>query len=771
MRKIALALVAALLAGVSAFAPVAAPAAHAATNTRVAIIVGATHSTTSTYRSYANQIYAEAIKYSSNVVKVYSPNATWSKVKSAVNGASIIVYLGHGNGWPSPYTYDPKYTTKDGFGLNYDNNGDGKLSDNEVKYYGEPSIATLTPAPNAVVLLFHLCYASGNSEPGNAAPSLSTARQRVDNYASAFLKAGARAVIANGHSHDPYYIRALFTTRQTIEQYWRGAPDFHNHVRSYDSTRSPGYRYLMDPDSSSPSGFYRSITGKMSLTTDQVTGAGYASTGGDPGTFVIPGNASPLVDGAPVFGSVADAAALPEAGAVPVATLAPADTVRLDARETALAADGSPILRMHTDGGTDGWMKASSLRPRDSAAPRVWTVEDGTGAFSPNGDGSQDAFPLSMRLSESASWTLTVRDGGGDTLATANGTGETASLTWAPASGSVADGTYAWQLTADDAWGNGPSQESGPITVDTRAPTVAVADADAEAVPLFTPNGDGSRDTIGFAVSSDEPGTVTGTATDAAGATTGTFGITVGTSGKTLTWDGRTSGGSYAKDGSHSIGIVARDRAGNASAAQSRTVDLYGSLGFVAASRTLFFPQDGDGLTRDTSLSFKLKSPATVSWVVTTSAGTPVRTIKTDEALAAGTHAFTWNGRNDAGAYVPRGVYYSSVTATNGTQSATQRVALRADAFAVTISDTTPARGQTVTIRAASAEGLDTTPRVRVYQPGIGAWSVTMRKVDTRVYKVSLKLRSSRTGTVTFKVYANDSNGVSQASSIKLALH
>ena len=60
--------------------------------------------------------------------------------KSAVSGASVIVYLGHGNGWPSPYTYDPNYTTKNGFGLNYDVNGNGKLSDYEVKYYGEPSI-------------------------------------------------------------------------------------------------------------------------------------------------------------------------------------------------------------------------------------------------------------------------------------------------------------------------------------------------------------------------------------------------------------------------------------------------------------------------------------------------------------------------------------------------------------------------------------------------------------------------------------------------------
>ncbi|HEY5434245.1 MAG TPA: hypothetical protein VIK13_03360, partial [Candidatus Limnocylindrales bacterium] len=273
MRKLALVVAAVLLACFGVVAPAAAPAVSAATGARVAIIVGATGSTTPTYRTYADQIYAEAIKYTPNVVKVYSPNATWTKVKAAVNGASVIVYLGHGNGWPSPYTYDPNYTTKDGFGLNYDNNGDGKLTDSEYKYYGEPSIRTLTPAPNAVVLLFHLCYASGNSEPGGTAPTLSIAKQRADNYAAAFLAAGARAVIANGHSHDPYYIRALFTTRQTIEQYWRNAPDFHNHVLSYPSSRSPGYTYLMDPDSASPSGFYRSLTGKMSLTTEQVTGA------------------------------------------------------------------------------------------------------------------------------------------------------------------------------------------------------------------------------------------------------------------------------------------------------------------------------------------------------------------------------------------------------------------------------------------------------------------------------------------------------------------
>jgi hypothetical protein len=271
LRK--LAILAAALLWIALLGQAAMPVA-AAEGAKVAIIVGATHGATAGYRRNADEIYAEAIKYTPNVVRVYSPNATWKRVKAAVNGASIIVYLGHGNGWPSPYTFDPLFSTKNGFGLNKDLNHNGRRSDNELKYYGEPKIETLNPAPNAVVLLFHLCYASGNSEPGRKAPSLSTAKQRVDNYASAFLRAGASAVIANGHSHDPYYIAALFTTIQTIDAYWRGAPDFHDRATSFASSRERGATYQLDPESAGR--YYRSIAGDLEVTTTEVTGAPFA---------------------------------------------------------------------------------------------------------------------------------------------------------------------------------------------------------------------------------------------------------------------------------------------------------------------------------------------------------------------------------------------------------------------------------------------------------------------------------------------------------------
>ena len=293
--------VAALALVVIAALGVAVPSVAAATgDPKVVIIVGATQGATAGYRADADVAYAEAKKYTPNVVKVYSPNATWAKVKAAVVGASVVIYLGHGNGWPSPYTYDAKYTTKDGFGLN----ATAGAGDSNNKYYGEPSIATLDLAPGALVILNHLCYASGNSEPGNPEPSITVARQRADNYAAAFLKAGAGAVIADGHAGSERYLRALFTTHQSIEDLWRTVPVGNGNIVSFASSRTPGAMVFQDPITPT-SGFYRSLTvGTIGLTTDDVVSAGYADTGVDPTSLVVPGNASVSTDGASLFTSL-----------------------------------------------------------------------------------------------------------------------------------------------------------------------------------------------------------------------------------------------------------------------------------------------------------------------------------------------------------------------------------------------------------------------------------------------------------------------------------
>ena len=44
-----------------------------------------------------------ARKYTPDVTEIYSPNATWPAVSAALQGASVVIYMGHGNGWPSRY--------------------------------------------------------------------------------------------------------------------------------------------------------------------------------------------------------------------------------------------------------------------------------------------------------------------------------------------------------------------------------------------------------------------------------------------------------------------------------------------------------------------------------------------------------------------------------------------------------------------------------------------------------------------------------------------
>ena len=173
---------------------------------------------------------------------------------------------------------------------------------------------------------------------------------------------------------------------------------------------------------------------------------------------------------------------------------------------------------------------------------------------------------------------------------------------------------------------------------------------------------------------------------------------------------------------------------------------VYGALGHVRTSNAIFFPQDADNLATRVTLSFDLARAATVSWTVVDAAGIPVRTIMTDQPLAAGTRSFTWDGRDDAGGYVPRGAYRAIVRAAEGDLVAAQAVAVQADAFRVVASDATPARGQRITVTVTSAEALEAVPRLAVYQPGISAWTIATTRVSAGVYRVTITLRTSSSG-------------------------
>ena len=760
MRKTAVSLALVLVASLG----IVVPSVAAATGAKVVIVVGATQATTAAYRADGDRAYAEARKYTSNVVKVYSPNATWAKVKAAAVGASVVIYMGHGNGWPSPYAYDAKYTTKDGFGLN----AVAGAGDSNNKYYGEPSIATLDLAPGAIVLLHHLCYAAGNSEPQNAEPSVSVARQRADNYAAGFLRAGASAVIADGHAGAESYLRALFTTHQSLVAMWRTMPNQNGHVVSFASSRTRGATVYQDPNTST-TGFYRSrAVGTPGVTTDDVVSHGHVDTSADPAGLIVPGSATVRIDGASLYGDTNTLAA-------PGSTLPAGTRLKVVRASGQLTASGAAIVEVRglDDPSISGFMASTDLVPRDSSAPIVRSLVAG-GPLSPNGDGVADTATFNGTFTETVGWTLQVVNAAKVKVFEATGTGVTFAASWdGKSSGkSVADGTYTVGLSGVDAWQNAPGLATGSLTVDTKAPVLTALTPAAAISQWFSPNGDGVRDTVAVTGTSSEGGTLVTRVLDDHGGLITTLSVASAGSATTVTWNGRNAAGAIVLDGVYTLRVAPRDAAGNTGAGVDRTVSVIGALRSVLTTKTIFFPNDMDSLSTTTKLSFVLARPMTVSWTVRNAAGATVVTRIAASVKPAGTYAWGFNGRRANGTMLPRGRYTSYVTATDGALSATQTTTFEMDAFSMKPSDTTPGRGQSIKVNVKSAEGLSRTPTLYIYQPGVKAWTVRMKKTGTYTYTVTIRLKTTgRAGKVSLKVWSRDTKGGSQATTRIYAIH
>lgn len=243
---------------------VAAPATRAAAQ-KVVIVVGPVASETANYKANARKLADQARSYGATVVEIYSPNATWRRVRHAAIGANVLIYLGHGNGWPSPY---PPFSTlqKDGMGLNRRLHSGNR----NLRYFGEYYMRRLALAPHAVVILNRLCYASGNSEWGAPNPSRRVAKKRVDNYGRGFIRAGAQAVFASGITSVGYVLKGLFTgpASTTMTQlFWTDPAKTRSYAFGFTSAHIAGVTAKMDPYA--PHRYYRSVIGRLSTTVGQ----------------------------------------------------------------------------------------------------------------------------------------------------------------------------------------------------------------------------------------------------------------------------------------------------------------------------------------------------------------------------------------------------------------------------------------------------------------------------------------------------------------------
>ena len=226
----------------------------------------------------ADEFAAKAEKYGMQVTKIYAPCATWELVRNAAQGANLLAYWGHGNGFPSPYSSTlGDESTKDGFGLNLRCND----SWTQQHYYGAKFIREqIQFAPNSVVVLSHLCYSAGNAEPGLPLPTLGVAIQRVDNHANGFLKAGAKAVFAYGTGDAAMILDGLFKGTKTMDDIFMTPgrePRPYYGWTGYNPWKGPservpdaGIELHLDPGVTE--GFLRALTGHLDYSTAEWRG-------------------------------------------------------------------------------------------------------------------------------------------------------------------------------------------------------------------------------------------------------------------------------------------------------------------------------------------------------------------------------------------------------------------------------------------------------------------------------------------------------------------
>ena len=261
----------------------------------------------------------------------------------------------------------------------------------------------------------------------------------------------------------------------------------------------------------------------------------------------------------------------------------------------------------------------------------------------------------------------------------------------------------------------------------------------ADTVKWVSPNGDLAKESATWQATTSEGGSIGLKIVDADGETVRSTRTTTGKGVNDVSWNGRTSAGAAVPDGTYEVRLTPRDAAGNDGATVKRPLLVDTTLGDVDASKILFYPQDADRLAATTTLRFALTKPATVTWTIVDEAGATAVTLLDGVALPAGPVTRVFDGKRPDGTYLARGTYRSVVTlAGDGPVPISQYRTFKMRAFVPSASDTTPARGQRITVSATSAESLSTTPRVYVYQPGKATWSAAMTKVSTGKYKVSL---------------------------------
>jgi flagellar hook assembly protein FlgD len=291
-------------------------------------------------------------------------------------------------------------------------------------------------------------------------------------------------------------------------------------------------------------------------------------------------------------------------------------------------------------------------------------------------------------------------------------------------------------------------------------------------VPSFHPNGDGLDEELVVEHTVTRAAYLDATVTDSAGLPVRSYSNWSVTGTSTSRWDGRNDAGQIVADGAYTLTYVPRDDSGITGDPVSASALVLTAAAVPPPSKLSIYVSDADKIDLDTKLGVTLNQPAQLTWTIKNLDGVTVRTIESGAQMPAGSTSFVWDGKSDAGAWVPDGRYRSVVNAQAGLGSYSQERQMYVGAFQFSASASLVTRGVKATLELISTELLKGSPSVRITLPGQTPSTVSAKLVSGHKYKLTF---TPKTGTdaklVTFAITGTDTKTHKNSGSLTLPLN
>ena len=372
----------------------------------------------------------------------------------------------------------------------------------------------------------------------------------------------------------------------------------------------------------------------------------------------------------------------------------------------------------------------------DRTPPAITLDVEGAKYLSPNFDGVKDDLTLALSITDQRyikGYKFLVLDPAGNPVATIlnkedrpetrdlgnlwkrlvyakTGIPIPDSIRWdgkSDAGAVVPDGSYTYVVEAWDDNGNTGASAKGTVVVDNTPPAVTLS----APYLIFSPNGDGNKDTLAVQQTGSTEDKWTGVVTDIAGKPVATF-TWEKQALASWQWNGKNDQGTLVPDGVYAYRVSATDRAGNSSAVQldNVIVDTQETPIQLAIDQSYFSP-DGNGV-KDT-VNFDLRVPVTTGiekWqlVISDASKAARRTIKGTLSIPA---SAVWDGKDDAGAPLAEGGYLAdlSILYVNGNNP-------KAQSPTITIDRTAPSAAAKADAAVFSPNGDGSKDEVTIFQ-------------------------------------------------------